>query len=71
MAPPSYVFVRGLKERIEEELYEQNMSKLELADRCGFGRSVLCRDNIHLAYFMQICYELDVSADYLLFGKKR
>lgn len=72
MAMPKHICVRGLWERLEEEIDKQNISKTELARRCGFERKVLYGySNIHLPYFARLCAELNVSADYLLFGKKR
>lgn len=73
MARPSYIFVEGFWERLEGEIYKQNRTKVDLAKQCGFDRKVLIRtghDNIYLPYFARLCSALNVSADYLLFGKK-
>lgn len=73
MARPSYIFVEGFWERLDDEIYKQNRTKVDLAKQCGFDRKILIRnsghDNICLPYFARICSALNVSADYLLFGK--
>lgn len=74
MARPSYIFVEGFWERLEDEIYKQNRTKKDIAKQCGFDRKILCRnsshDNIWLPYFARLCAALNVSADYLLFGKE-
>ena len=75
MAKPSNLFVSGLWERINQEIYDQNKTKKDIAARCGFERRVLNgyddkTVNLSLPYLMLLCKELNVSADYLLFGKK-
>lgn len=74
MVRTEHLFVSGLWERINQEIYDQNREKKEIAARCGFRRGILNgyddKDvNISLLYFMLLCKELNVSADYLLFGK--
>lgn len=73
MARPSYIFVEGFWERLDDEIYKQNRTKKDVAKQCGFDRKILIRtsghDNICLPYFARICSALNVSADYLLFGK--
>lgn len=76
MARPEHLFVSGLWERINQIIYDQNREKKEIAARCGFRRGILNgyddKDvNISLLYFMLLCNELNASADYLLFGKKK
>lgn len=67
------VCLDGMWERLENELQKQNISKMELARRCGFDRKNLIKHNkhssIYLPYVARICAELHISADYLLFGK--
>lgn len=71
MSKPEHIYIRGLWDRIDEEMDKQNISKAELARRCRFERKVLhSRSNMYLPYFARLCAELNVSADYLLFGKK-
>lgn len=74
MAGERYLFIEGFWERLEEEIYQQNRTKKDIARQCGFDRKILIRscghDNICLPYFARLCAVLNVSADYLLFGKK-
>lgn len=73
MARPSYIFVEGFWERLDDEIYKKNRTKKDLAKQCGFDRKILIRhsghDNICLPYFARICSALNVSSDYLLFGQ--
>ena len=72
MSKPEHIYIRGFWDRVDEEMERQSISKAELARRCRFGRKVLIeKSNMYLPYFARICAELHVSADYLLFGKKR
>lgn len=76
MAKPSNLFVSGLWERINQEIYDQNKTKKDIASCCGFDRKLIegYDDkvvNLSLPYFILLCKELNVPADYLLFGKKR
>ena len=60
----------GFWDRIDDEIWKQNKPKSGIAKRCGFKRSTLNGDyNISLPNLAKLCKELDVSADYLLFGK--
>ena len=69
MAKPGNV-VFGFWERFENEIYKQKKSKAEIARKCHFDRKILSNyGNISVPYFARICKELNVSADYLLFGK--
>lgn len=75
MAKPSYLFVDGLWERINQEIYDQNLKKKDIAENCGFDRKTIIGyddrgNNLSLPNFMLLCKELNVSADYLLFGKR-
>ena len=71
MAMPSHLWINGLWDRINDEIYRQNKTKKDIAKKCGFERKVLCGyNNISLPIFAKLCKELNVSADYLLFGKK-
>lgn len=70
MAMPSHLWVNGLWERINDEIWKQNKTKTRIAERCGFERKVLNGDsNISLPNLAKLCEELNVSADYLLFGR--
>ncbi len=72
MSMPSYIWINGLWERINDEIQKQDKSKLGIAERCGFDRKVLFGyDNISLPNLAKLCKELNVSADYLLFGQGR
>lgn len=56
-------------DRIDEEIRKQNLNKKELARRCEFDRKNLFgHRNMRILYFARLCKELNVSADYLLFG---
>lgn len=74
MAGGRYLFIEGFWDRLEDEIYKQNRTKKDIAKQCGFDRKILCRnsnhDNIWLPYFAKLCSALNVSADYLLFGKE-
>lgn len=74
MAKPSNLFVEGLWERINQEIYNQHRTKASIATQCGFDRRNICGyddkgTNLHLVYFARLCKALNVSADYLLFGE--
>lgn len=70
MAMPSHLWINGLWERINDEIWKQNKTKTGIAKRCGFERKVLNGDsNISLPNLAKLCEELNVSADYLLFGR--
>ena len=56
-------------DRIDEEIRKQNLNKKELAKRCEFDRKNLFgHRNMRILYFARLCKELNISADYLLFG---
>jgi len=72
MSMPSCIWVNGLWERINDEIRRQNRTKKDIAERCGFDRKALFGyGNISLPNLAKLCKELDVSADYILFGKSR
>ncbi len=57
-------------------MHRQNKSKRMVAERCRFERKTLYRPKqnnryIRVVYFARLCVELNVSADYLLFGKRK
>lgn len=55
--------------RIDSVLSEQKVAKYKIAEKCGFDRKILTyRANITLTYFARLCEELNVSADFFLFG---
>ena len=71
MAMPSNLWIKGLWDRINDEIYRQNKIKKDIAEKCGFNRQDMfgyC--NLTLPHFALLCKELNVSADYLLFDKK-
>lgn len=56
-------------ERINDVLSEQMTNKTAIAEKCGFDRkSLYSYGNLTLTYFARLCEELNVSADYFLFG---
>lgn len=58
-------------DRVEKEIYLQKKSKKKVAERCGFDRKVLIyKGNLSASYLARLCVELNVSADYLLFGNE-
>ena len=72
MGMPEHLWINGLWDRIDDEIYRQHKTKKDIAERCGFERRNLCGyDNPSLPNFALLCKELNVSADYLLFGKKK
>lgn len=71
MARKSHLWINGLWDRIDEEIYKQHKTKSQVAKACRFDRRTLYGEcNISLPYFARLCAELGVSADYLLFGKE-
>lgn len=74
MAQQSIDLLDGFWDRVYEEMHKQNISKLQMAKCCRFDRKTLCRPKknnryMRIVYFARLCAELNVSADYLLFGK--
>ena len=70
------ILLDGFWYRVDEEMHRQNKSKRMVAERCRFGRKTLYRPKqnnryIRVVYFARLCVELNVSADYLLFGKRK
>lgn len=55
--------------RINGTIVEQGINKKDIAKKCGFDRKILSSySNLNLIYFARICEELNVSADFFLFG---
>lgn len=55
--------------RINSVIAEQGTNKMEIAKKCGFERKRLSMyTNISITYFARLCEELNVSADFFLFG---
>lgn len=55
--------------RINSVFSDQEITKNEVAEKCGFDRKILsAHANITLTYFARLCEELNVSADFFLFG---
>lgn len=72
MARPEHLWINGLWDRINDEIYRQDKTKKGVAERCGFERRVMFGyNNLAIPNFALLCKELNVSADYLLFGKKK
>ena len=58
--------------RINSVFSEQKVSKKEIAKQCGFDRKTLITQrNISITYFARLCEELNVSADFFLFGLEK
>lgn len=56
-------------ERVDAEIYSQGRNKKEVAAKCGFDRKNLIeRRNLSTSFLAKLCIELNISADYLLFG---
>ena len=54
---------------INSVITEQRTNKKVVAEKCGFGRKDLYHcGNLTLTYFARLCEELNVSADFFLFG---
>ncbi len=72
MAKVEHLWINGLWDRINDEIYKQDKTKKAVAEKCGFERRILLGyNNPSLISFALLCKELNVSADYLLFGKKK
>lgn len=55
--------------RINSVITEQGATKKAIAEKCGFDRkNLFSYRNLTLTYFARLCEELNVSADFLLFG---
>lgn len=69
-----YTTIYGFWERIEDERQRQKLTYKDLKKRCGFsaggGRFLSEQYNPNLSSFVKLCNGLNVTADYLLFGKK-
>lgn len=76
MMQQAIVPLDGFWDRVDEEILRQNKSKKQVAEKCSFDRKTLIRPNqsnryMRVVYFARLCAELNVSADYLLFGKRK
>lgn len=72
MGMPEHLWINGLWDRINDEIYRQHKTKKDIAERCGFNRKIFFDyNNPSLPILALLCKELNVSADYLLFGKKK
>lgn len=74
MKTQNITLLDGFWDRLDEEIQRHGMSKVQLAEKCGFERKMLYNPKhngryIRIVYFARICSALRVSADYLLFGK--
>lgn len=55
--------------RINSVISEQEINKTEIAEKCGFSRKTLYSyTNLTLTYFARLCEQLNISADFFLFG---
>ena len=74
MEKQNIVLIDGFWDRLDDEIRRQNKSKLQVARKCRFDRKILYRPKnnryIRVVYFARLCVELNVSADYLLFGEE-
>lgn len=62
-------FLSDVWMRINSVISEQRVTKNEVARKCGFDRKILSSyRNLTLTYFARLCEELNVSADFFLFG---
>lgn len=62
-------YLSSVWSRINSAISEQGTNKSEVARRCGFDRKTLSSyGNLNLTYFARLCEELNVSADFFLFG---
>ena len=74
MKQENITLLDGFWDRLDEEIQRHGMSKVQLAEKCGFERKMLYNPKhngryIRIVYFARICSALRVSADYLLFVK--
>lgn len=76
MTKQNIALIDGFWDRLDEEIRKQNKSKSQVAKKCRFSRRILIRPKqndryIRVVYFARLCAELNISADYLLFGEER
>ncbi len=65
-------YLASVWERINSVFLEQETTKMEVAKKCGFDRKILSSyRNLTLTYFARLCEELNVSADFILFGLEK
>lgn len=56
-------------ERVDAEIYSQGRNKKEVAEKCGFDRkNLINKGNLSVSFLILLSKELNVSADWLLFG---
>ena len=71
MPMPSHLWINGLWDRINDEVNKQHKTKKGIAEKYGFTRESLNGyNNPSIPIFAILCKELNVSADYLLFGEQ-
>ena len=71
MAKPEHLWINGLWDRIYDEIYRQEKTKEDISEKCGVDRKTLYGYSTpSIPIFALLCKELNVSADYLLFGKR-
>ena len=65
-----HIKIAGIWDRIEQTIYDSEMTKVEVAKKCGFERRTLNgkSDNrmLSLGAFAKLCATMNVSADYIL-----
>lgn len=68
MAKPT-VDLQGFWDRVNTEIRLQGRKKTDIAEKCGFDRKILSeKRNMSVSFLGALCKELEISADYLLFG---
>ena len=61
--------LNGFWDRVDDEIRQQNKTKHEVAEKCGFEANALIEHrNMPISYLKQLCEVLNISADYLLYG---
>lgn len=75
MSKKHYNQTIGFADRLEQTLYDKDMSKKRLGELVGVGRSTVyswCWGDVmpNSLVLARICTVLNVSADYLLFGER-
>ena len=64
-----YEYLVNVWGRINSVIAEQGTNKKAVAKKCGFDRkSLYSYRNLTLTYFARLCEELNISADFFLFG---
>ncbi len=75
MKQENIALLSGFWDRVNNEINKQHKSKKLIAEKCKFNRRILNTPKqndryIRIVYFARLCTELNVSADYLLFGEE-